>query len=899
MAKSAAESATAGPAGVPPRDAPAPGRRLDGRGGGHSDSGHLPRPARGAAADARGHGRSAGRGRRRVPRRAHRPHQPPPPPRPALRRDLPGVSPPGPGRGRARGRRRVLRPSTRGSAGPRPIACCAPWPGACRTACARATRPPGSRRTPSSSSCRACTTARTRPASARRCCAPCASRSPSPTAPYPSPPASGSRSSRRTARTRRPSSPRPSSPRCARTRRAATGSSRAPRRPSRTASTPSSSRRACGPPSAAAAWRSTARPRRPASCTTSRSTPSATRRIVGVEALLRWQHPQMGLVFPQSFLSRSDFTGPHPRDRALDPPHGGRAGPRVAAEPARDSAIGRQPLPARAHEEDPAGRREGGPRGDGPSPPASCSSRCPEGHVVSDLPRSVDMLHRLKALGVQLVLDRFAVRYSSLGRLAELPLDGVKLDLAFLRGPSSNPEDVSLLTAVTAVARGLKLRVCAQGVETAAQLALLERLGCAEAQGFHLGPPVPPATLADQLGARAGEAGDAGAAMSFGGRLETLELSALLQTLAGRRRERAAHPHAPRRARRPRAARRHASSTPRAAPPAETLAGRLLRERLVGEADLHAGPRAAARRDRLPAARRRARRDGPARRGHAPGGRAPPHGGAGGRAPGLEDGLLPLRAVGRARDAEVEVDLGDFVLPGRRSSPGAPDAGGGGARPRATSRGSRRRETQPALPPAGRRAGHVPPHRVLPRRLHGRGRALSAALRLPDRSAAPWSSPWRATPPAAWASSECASPAAAPGPRRCARPSSPCASPRSSAPRSKGGGATAGPLEPTRVNLALVERLGGGQVREAVAVPLVVGAGPLRALRRQRALRTAARPARRRSSPRRRGSPASSRRRSPPARRLGQRESPDERRSSAGAPSVVANRREPGIQSVA
>ena len=56
--------------------------------------------------------------------------------------------------------------------------------------------------------------------------------------------------------------------------------------------------------------------------------------------------------------------------------------------------------------------------------------------------------------------------------------------------------------AVTAVARGLKLRVSAQGVETAAQLALLERLGCTEAQGFHLGPPVPPSTLADQLGAR-------------------------------------------------------------------------------------------------------------------------------------------------------------------------------------------------------------------------------------------------------------------------------------------------------------------------------------------------------------------------------------------------------------
>jgi diguanylate cyclase len=61
---------------------------------------------------------------------------------------------------------------------------------------------------------------------------------------------------------------------------------------------------------------------------------------------------------------------------------------------------------------------------------------------------------------------------------------------------------VSLLTAVTAVARGLKLRVCAQGIENAAQAHLLERLGCVEMQGFHLGPPVPPATLADQLSPR-------------------------------------------------------------------------------------------------------------------------------------------------------------------------------------------------------------------------------------------------------------------------------------------------------------------------------------------------------------------------------------------------------------
>jgi diguanylate cyclase (GGDEF)-like protein len=231
----------------------------------------------------------------------------------------------------------------------------------------------------------------------------------------------------------------------------------------------------------------------------------APRKVVGVEALLRWQHPQLGLVFPQSFLSKSDFTG---LILAIGPWILRTAAVQVREWQRRQRglrlAVNLSPpelMKKTLPDEVKAAIEETG------LPARLLQLEVPEGHVVSDLPRSLDMLHRLKALGVSLVLDRFAVRYSSLGRLAELPLDAVKLDLAFLRGPSSNPEDVSLLTAVTAVARGLKLRVCAQGVETAAQLALLERLGCAEAQGFHLAPPVPPATLADQLGARGAKGG--------------------------------------------------------------------------------------------------------------------------------------------------------------------------------------------------------------------------------------------------------------------------------------------------------------------------------------------------------------------------------------------------------
>jgi len=234
----------------------------------------------------------------------------------------------------------------------------------------------------------------------------------------------------------------------------------------------------------------------------------ASQRLVAVEALLRWQHPQLGLVFPQNFLSRSDFTG-----LILS------IGPwilRTASAQARDwqrrhralrLAVNLSPpelMKKTLPDEVRAALEETG------LPPRLLQLEVPEGHVVSDLPRSADALHRLKDLGVSLVLDRFAVRYSSLGRLSELPLDGLKLDLAFLRGPTTHPEDVSLLTAVTAVAHGLRLRVCAQGVETASQVELLRKLGCVEAQGFHLGPPVSPAGLAAQLGGRGGPLADGG-----------------------------------------------------------------------------------------------------------------------------------------------------------------------------------------------------------------------------------------------------------------------------------------------------------------------------------------------------------------------------------------------------
>jgi diguanylate cyclase (GGDEF)-like protein/PAS domain S-box-containing protein len=224
----------------------------------------------------------------------------------------------------------------------------------------------------------------------------------------------------------------------------------------------------------------------------------ATSKIVAAEALLRWQHPQLGLVFPESFLSRSDFTG-----LILN------IGPwilRTAAIQAREWHKRRPTLRIAVNLSPPELMTRTLPQTvrtaleETGLPPKLLQLEVPEGHIVSSMPKSLDMLHRLRALGVRLVLDRVAVRYSSLGRLSELPVDGLKLDLAFLRGPKTHPEDVSLLTAVTAVARGLKMRVLAQGVENAGQLELLQKLGCLEAQGFHLGAPCPAPVLTAHLG---------------------------------------------------------------------------------------------------------------------------------------------------------------------------------------------------------------------------------------------------------------------------------------------------------------------------------------------------------------------------------------------------------------
>jgi EAL domain-containing protein (putative c-di-GMP-specific phosphodiesterase class I) len=114
----------------------------------------------------------------------------------------------------------------------------------------------------------------------------------------------------------------------------------------------------------------------------------------------------------------------------------------------------------------------------------------PEGYAMQNVDRAVDTLRALRALGVSLSIDGYGAGFSSLAHLRRLPIDRLKIDLSFVRGATSDPDDASVVTAVIAVAHSLGMRVVAQGVEDESVVALLRSLHCDEVQGFLWSPPV-------------------------------------------------------------------------------------------------------------------------------------------------------------------------------------------------------------------------------------------------------------------------------------------------------------------------------------------------------------------------------------------------------------------------
>ena len=222
--------------------------------------------------------------------------------------------------------------------------------------------------------------------------------------------------------------------------------------------------------------------------------------IVGAEALVRWQHPERGLVGPGEFIAVAEDSGAIVAigERVLRMACAEAAGwnaqrsgqplsisvnvsPRQAAQPGLTAMV--------------ASVLE-----DSGLDPAALCLEITEGVLVAESETTATTLADLKALGLRLVLDDFGTGYSSLAYLQRFPIDGLKIDRRFVAGMDTSGEDTTIVEAIVKMAAGLRISVVAEGVETVEQARDLVRIGCSHAQGFYYGRPMPANELAASLG---------------------------------------------------------------------------------------------------------------------------------------------------------------------------------------------------------------------------------------------------------------------------------------------------------------------------------------------------------------------------------------------------------------
>ena len=212
-------------------------------------------------------------------------------------------------------------------------------------------------------------------------------------------------------------------------------------------------------------------------------------RVVGAEALIRWNHPEHGLMNPDDFI-------PIAEDCGLIFPIGewvlrtacsqmkswhdaGHAGLRIAVN-----------LSARQFQQRELPSLIERVLGEIAFAADMLDVEITESTAMQNAELSLTIMRRLKEMGVRISIDDFGTGYSSLSYLKRFPIDTVKIDQGFVRDLGVGSSDGAIISAVISMARALKLRVVAEGVETEEQLAFLQREQCAEIQGFLYSRPV-------------------------------------------------------------------------------------------------------------------------------------------------------------------------------------------------------------------------------------------------------------------------------------------------------------------------------------------------------------------------------------------------------------------------
>jgi diguanylate cyclase (GGDEF)-like protein/PAS domain S-box-containing protein len=225
----------------------------------------------------------------------------------------------------------------------------------------------------------------------------------------------------------------------------------------------------------------------------------ASGQIVGAEALLRWQHPERGLVVPPVFIPIAEQTGLIVPIGAWVLRESCRQAAAWAAATGRRLTISVNVSPRQLADEEFPRTVAGILRETGLEPGLLCLE-ITESAVMADPEAAAAALAVLKSLGVRLAIDDFGTGYSSLGQLkALLPVDTIKIDKSFVDGITLAGEDRAIVDAVMRLAAGLGLRAVAEGVESAEQVRELLALGCDLSQGYHFARPQPPADLERML----------------------------------------------------------------------------------------------------------------------------------------------------------------------------------------------------------------------------------------------------------------------------------------------------------------------------------------------------------------------------------------------------------------
>jgi EAL domain-containing protein (putative c-di-GMP-specific phosphodiesterase class I) len=213
-------------------------------------------------------------------------------------------------------------------------------------------------------------------------------------------------------------------------------------------------------------------------------------RMVGMEALIRWRHPKLGLVFPEEFIPLAEETG-------LIVPIGewalraacsqNRAWQQQGLRPLRIAVnlSARQFIHERLLEDVADVLRQTG------LAPEFLELELTESTVMQNPEKTVKTLNAFRAMGIHLAIDDFGTGYSSLAYIKQFPIDSLKVDQSFIEDIPGDENDVAITKAIIALAQSLKLKVVAEGVENAEQLRFLREHICDQMQGYYCSKPLP------------------------------------------------------------------------------------------------------------------------------------------------------------------------------------------------------------------------------------------------------------------------------------------------------------------------------------------------------------------------------------------------------------------------